>query len=86
MGMLNKLLALLNEGGTQRVSDLAQELGTTAELVEAMLEDLERMGYIKSVNGSCSDKCATCPMADSCAAGAGGEQIWTLVDRSKKTT
>lgn len=84
--MLNKLLVLLKEGGTQRVSDLARALDTTPELVEAMLEDLERMGYIKPVSGSCSDKCATCPMADSCAAGAGGEQIWTLVDRRKEAT
>lgn len=83
--MLNELLTLLHEGGTHRVTDLAQVLDTTPELVEAMLEDLNRMGYIKSVRASCSEKCASCPLADSCAAGTGGEQIWTLVDKKKKS-
>jgi predicted ArsR family transcriptional regulator len=83
--MLNRLLDLLQEGGTRRVSDLANELGTTPELVELMLEDLTRMGYVKPVESECSDKCAACPMADACAAagpseqGAGG-RVWVLTE------
>lgn len=84
--MLNRLLSLLEEGGTRRVSDLAEELETTPELVEVMLEDLTRMGYVKPVTSDCSDKCATCPMADACAArgpagDSGGGRIWVLTDR-----
>ena len=83
--MLNRLLDLLQEGGTRRVSDLANELETTPELVELMLEDLTRMGYVKPVASECSDKCAACPMSDACAAagssedGAGG-RVWVLTD------
>lgn len=82
--MLNRLLHLLEEGGTRRVSDLAKELETTPELVEVMLEDLTRMGYVKPVTSECSDKCATCPMSDACAAGdpsaSGGGRVWVLSD------
>lgn len=78
--MLTRLLELLRAGGTHRVDNLARELETTPELVEAMLEDLARMGYIRPVNESCSQKCATCPMSNSCAAGSGDGQVWALVD------
>ena len=81
--MLRELLGLLEEGGTRRVSELADELGTTPALVEVMLEDLTRMGYVKPVAAECSDKCTACPMADSCAAGGvseegSGGRVWVL--------
>lgn len=79
--MLNRLLELLRTGGTHRVVTLARELETTPELVEAMLEDLGRMGYLKPVGGECSGGCAACPMAGLCAAGDGG-RVWTLTDGS----
>jgi predicted ArsR family transcriptional regulator len=75
--MLTELLALLREGGAHRVADLARELDTTPELIEAMLEDLTRMGYLKQVSGECGGGCATCPLANLCTAGEGG-RIWTL--------
>ncbi len=75
--MLNQLLELLRQGGTHRVADLARELDTTPELIEMMLEDLCRMGYLKRVGGGCSEKCGTCPMAGLCAAGSEG-QLWVL--------
>jgi DNA-binding Lrp family transcriptional regulator len=75
--MLNRLLELLQQGGTHRMVDLARELGTTPELVEMMLNDLCRMGYLKRVRGECSEECRTCPMADLCAAGSGG-RLWVL--------
>ncbi|HET91505.1 MAG TPA: hypothetical protein ENN99_12335 [Chloroflexi bacterium] len=80
--MLNQLLDLLRSGGTRRVSDLAMELETTPGLVEMMLHDLERMGYMKRVNGTCVEKCNTCPVAGMCAAGSRG-QLWALTDRNQ---
>jgi predicted ArsR family transcriptional regulator len=78
--MLERLLELLRVGGTRRVADLAHELDTTAELVEVMLEDLCRMGYLKRVGGACGGKCSACPMAGLCAVG-GGEQLWVLTEK-----
>lgn len=84
--MLNRLLELLREGGTRRITDLANELDTTPELVEAMLEDLARMGYLKRVSGQCSEKCAACPLAGMCSAGgasceAGSGQVWAFAEK-----
>lgn len=77
--MLNRLLELLREGGTRRVADLARELDTTPTLVEVMLEDLARMGYLKRVGGECSTHCAGCALAGLCTTEASG-QVWTLAD------
>jgi hypothetical protein len=78
--MLNQLLDLLRSGGTRRVADLARELDTTPELVEVMLEDLCRMGYLRRVGGECGGKCGACPVAGLCAVG-GDEQLWVLTEK-----
>lgn len=81
--MLNRLLTLLREGGTHRVSDLAQELDTTPQLVEMMLEDLGRRGYLKRMGGSCTDQCNGCQMAGMCSVGSPDDsknQVWALAE------
>lgn len=92
--MLNRLLDLMREGGTHRIRDLADELGATPVLVEVMLGDLARMGYVKRVDAQgCrssprSEACATCPLSGMCAAGmssreAGNGQVWRLAEERK---
>jgi DNA-binding Lrp family transcriptional regulator len=83
--MLSELLDLVQQGGTRRIADLAQELGTTPELVEVMLEDLADMGFVKRVTSRCSEKCTTCAVSEICAAGrssgeGNGGQIWVLTE------
>jgi predicted ArsR family transcriptional regulator len=78
--MLDRLLELLRSGGTHRIADLARELDVTPALVEAMLEDLARMGYLKRISGECGGACAACSMAWLCAAGKSG-QVWTLMEK-----
>ena len=78
--MLNRLLELLRAGGTHRMADLACELETTPALVEAMLEDLARMGYLKQVGGECAGGCAGCSLAGLCTTGEGG-RVWTLTEK-----
>jgi hypothetical protein len=77
--MLNQLLELLRTGGTRRVADLARELDTTPMLVEVMLEDLCRMGYLRQVAGGCGEKCASCSLSGLCVAGDDG-QLWVLTE------
>jgi len=83
--MLTRLLSLLKEGGTRRVLDLADELDTTPELIEAMMEDLARMGFVKTVGSQCCAKCEGCPLAGTCAAGCPASsgsagQVWVLTE------
>jgi hypothetical protein len=82
--MLSHLLKLLQAGGTHRVVDLARALDTTPELVEVMLDDLGRMGYLKRVGGACGETCEACSMAGLCAAGSSG-QLWTLTETGNST-
>jgi hypothetical protein len=78
--MLNRLIDRLRNGGTHRVSDVARELGTTPELVEAMLETLARMGYLKQLGNSCEAQCGTCSSAGMCTAEGGG-RVWALTEK-----
>jgi predicted ArsR family transcriptional regulator len=81
MTMLNRLLELLRAGGTYRVEDLARRLDTTPALVEVMLEDLGRMGYLKRANAACASQCTSCSMSGLCSVNAGGGQVWTLTKK-----
>jgi FeoC-like transcriptional regulator len=74
--MLERLLDLVQEGGTRRVEDLARELKTTPEMVEAMLESLSRMGYLKTVDGAGCAQCVDCSLACSCGVGSG--KVWAV--------
>jgi hypothetical protein len=82
--MLDRLLESLRAGGTRRVADLARELGTTPAFVEAMLDDLVRMGYLRCLGGECGGGCAACPLAGLCAAGKGG-RVWSLTEGQDAT-
>lgn len=64
--MLEKLLALMKTGGTWRVEDLARALDTTPALVQVMLEDLARRGYLQSLSDTCDAKCSSCVLAGHC--------------------
>jgi hypothetical protein len=66
------------------MDDLARALDTTPQLVEVMLDDLSRMGYLRRVGGQCTETCGTCPMAGLCAAGS-SEQLWTLTEKGTST-
>jgi Mn-dependent DtxR family transcriptional regulator len=74
--MLERLLDILRAGGTHRVSDLARALDTTPELVEMMLADLARAGYVKPIT-TCAQTCTSCPVAESCISAQPGK-AWIL--------
>lgn len=86
--MLERLLNLLHTGGVRRLTDLARELDTTPVLIEAMLERLEQMGYLRRVGGeaegqTCGETCAGCALAGLCAA-AGCGQVWVLTGKGRR--
>jgi predicted ArsR family transcriptional regulator len=77
---MTRLLRLLQAGGTRRLDDLANNLETTPQMVEAMLEELSRLGYLRQVGSGCSERCDACPMAGKCQVASGG-RVWTLTER-----
>jgi predicted ArsR family transcriptional regulator len=63
--MLEKLLNEIRAGGTLETGALAARLGTSPQLVEAMLEHLQRSGLIRAYD-NCGDGCQGCGLRDAC--------------------
>lgn len=63
--MLEQLVSEIRAGGTLETRALAARLGTTPQLVEAMLEHLQRSGLIQNYV-TCSDGCLGCSLQDAC--------------------
>jgi hypothetical protein len=75
--MLEQLLGALAEGGVHGHSDLARNLGVGEGLVQQMVEDLVRMGYLEPLGRACCEKCTECSSVDGCVGGA-QDQAWIL--------
>lgn len=63
--MLEQLLAEIRAGGTLEVGALSKKLGTTPQMVEVMLEHLQRSGYIRPYE-TCGDGCGGCSLKTEC--------------------
>lgn len=83
---LERLVGLLRSGKVHSLAGLAAELGTSPALVEAMLEDLVRRGYLREVPGvCCTGQCRGCALSDTCAVGAPG-RAWEWEAPSERFT
>lgn len=79
--MLEKLLRLVATGGIHSHAALARELDTTEALLDSMIQDLVRLGYLRlAEDAACESHCQDCPVHDACGIGGGG-RLWTLTDR-----
>jgi hypothetical protein len=81
--MLEQLLKEINAGGTLETNALAVRLGASPQMIQAMLEHLQRAGRIRPYV-SCSDGCKGCSLQESCHMEQGGGQVrlWQSVDDS----
>ena len=75
--MLQKLLERISQGGGFSTRSLAREFGVSNELMEAMLGDLVRAGYLRSMDGCEQSDCGKCGTASSCKPRG---KIWMLAD------
>ena len=76
--VLKRLLRLVAKGGVHSYATLAGQLGVSTGLLEQMLRDLARMGYIAPVGGACdTSQCHHCPLGGSCATDTQGN-VWVL--------
>lgn len=81
--MLEQLIAMLASGELVTVQDLASRLSVSVELVEQMLQDLERGGYLVAVTGECDRHCAGCAQTAICAI-LGNRRVWRVTDKGKR--
>ena len=63
--MLERLVEEIRAGGTLETRALALRLNTSPQLIEAMLEHLQRSGLIRA-SARCSDGCQGCGLQDAC--------------------
>lgn len=63
--MLEQLLQEIRAGGTLEIEALAARLGTSPALVKAMLDHLQRTGYLQPYE-SCQVGCSGCAVQNTC--------------------
>ena len=74
---LERLLALVRQGEVRSIAQLGEELRASPALVETMLEDLTRRGYLRRVEMQCGQACAGCAHACGCVVAASG-RVWRV--------
>lgn len=83
--MLLKLLSLMarsEEAATTRA--IARELGVGKGLLEKMLEDALRLGYLALLPRGCrSAACGNCSLRATCGSD-GATRLWSLTDRGRR--
>jgi hypothetical protein len=92
--MVERLLDLLATGGVHTPGELAAYLGVSDRLLDQMLTDLSRMGYLRQVgdlacapsssasSGAPSSRCGGCALAGACAVGKSGGRVWVLTGKA----
>jgi hypothetical protein len=80
--MIDQLLQRVAEGGIHSYEDLAKNLSISQPLLEVMLEDLARLGYLRPVNGVCEGHCTGCAVTRYSVAGPG--RLWALTDKGAR--
>ena len=82
--MLEKLLEELRTNGLSSTASLAEKLGTTPQLVTAMLDQLERMNYLRTIKESCErGACGSCAVNGYCTTNEGEKaKVRVLVVKS----
>lgn len=80
--MIDQLLQRVAEGGVHSYEDLAKHLSISLPLLEMMLEDLARLGYLRPVGNGCAGHCGGCAIGGCSVAGPG--RLWTLTDKGAR--
>jgi len=80
--MLEELLRRLAAGGVHSYEELVTGLSISPEMLEVMLEDLARLGYLRAVETSCDNGCHGCPAGGCSISGRG--RLWSLTAKGAR--
>ena len=80
--MLEELLGLVAQGGAHSYNDLINQLSISQPMLEAMLEDLARLGYLRSAGDSCQGTCTSCSIGACAVTGPG--RLWSLTEKGAR--
>jgi hypothetical protein len=74
---------MVAEGGVHSYEDLMERLSISQPMLEAMLDDLGRLGYLRAVNSDCNEgHCSSCSVGRCSVSGPG--RLWSLTERGAK--
>jgi hypothetical protein len=79
---LERLVAIIRQGGTCTSASLARQIGVSPRLVEMMLVDLEAKGYVARAQ-PCRDTCSNCEAAGARGAPGSAPLLWTARPRAR---
>jgi hypothetical protein len=80
--MIEQLLRFLTEGGVHSYEDMAKRLSISIPLLEMMLEDLSRLGYLRPVDSASGAHCTGCSTGSCSITGPG--RLWALTDKGTR--
>lgn len=82
---MRRLLAAAAEGGLGNLHDLALRLGVSPALVQLMLGELSRRGYVRPA-GDCAPACGACSLQPACHAGPERRMagLWVLTEAGRR--
>jgi len=81
--MLERVLQAIAAGGALSLAELARQLDVAPALLEAMMENLEKMGYLQALEGGCQKACGSCASKGICAM-IGGGKVWSLSEKGAR--
>ena len=75
------LLSLLEDQGIRSTAQLAAELGTSTEMIEAKLERYTQLGYVKKtvMSANCGGNCKKCHGCSGMKSAAASVVYWEKV-------
>ncbi len=79
--MLIGLLKMIYSHPFASMEQLSEEMGITVDLVENMVADLSKRGYLKSYE-NCVSACDHCSLASACESTI-HPRIWTLTEKGR---
>lgn len=77
--MLLNLLKTIQSHPLADMDEIARELDIPAKLLDEMVLNLTRKGYLKSLK-DCDSACGHCPLGDACA-GNVRPSVWMLTEK-----
>ncbi len=81
--MFNKLMALLKQGGTVTVDQIAREMETSPEVVNGMIDHMSRQGWLRAMAASCDSACNACLFVRDCSRVEKG-RVWQTVSTDEQ--
>lgn len=82
--LLQNMLTALASGEMCTLGDLAEELKVGEPLLEQMLKDLERGGYLQTISISGCGDCTSCPLQERTCKVKGGSRAWFLTEKGRR--